>query len=296
MATVVKVEPVEEFNPVVIKLEPQNCTATPKVEPSREFMVILKKGSKRRKVEVKLEKDEEQKKDKLQCQFCNKQLTSRPSLIRHMRSFHLVELNMKLLECDFCGLKLKFKNSLTKHMNAKHEGGRIEQFICDHDGKSFDNRHKFLDHMRIHRAAKSCKICGDMVKYMKIHMKTHDKNLQNKCQHCSYATHSKRTFELHLRTHDNNRVKDLKCPYCDLKTDRKGDLKVHIETHNPNRTKFPCPACDYEATKKANLKAHIKIHDENRVGKFQCQLCNFKTNKKSHLTRHFMSHKTKLKV
>ena len=76
--------------------------------------------------------------------------------------------------CNECGKTFSCQGYLRKHVRQVHEKLSLPQHICDVCGKVCYGSAKFNAHVSTHTAvAESCKICGKLTKYLKIHIYHH---------------------------------------------------------------------------------------------------------------------------
>jgi KRAB domain-containing zinc finger protein len=252
------------------------------------------------------------------CKICDKKLTTKSHLIRHMLNVHRAEPGCEFFEYDFCGLRFVRKSFLIKHLKLKHEGGKIEEFQCDYDEKIFTSKSSLYCHMKnCHRAASNCKVCGKVVKDMKHHikmmhpvekttiackicnktfnnkelltrhLKTHNKQFE--CRVCKLRYPTAYHLKVHLKIHDNLLV--FQCKICSKSFNYAMSLMIHVKTHEKTREKsHQCEHCDYATDNKQLLKNHLKVHDKYRIKNLKCPKCEFATDTKSVIQRHIEIH------
>jgi KRAB domain-containing zinc finger protein len=252
------------------------------------------------------------------CKICNKKLSTKGNLIKHMQNVHRAEPDCKFFECDFCGMRCLRKSSFIRHLKLKHKNGKIEEFQCDYDGKIFTSKERLYLHMTgCHRVAAKCKMCEKEVKNMKSHIRmVHQvEKITVTCKICNKTFKNTQLLAKHLKTHN----RQFKCRICDRKFALSSQLKehmkvhedpltfqckicfkcfkysssltTHMKTHDQNRKKpHQCAHCDYKTDHKAGLKDHQKIHDKNRIKDLKCTKCDFATDNKSSLKKHTEIH------
>jgi hypothetical protein len=256
------------------------------------------------------------------CKICDKKLSTKYKLIKHMQNIHRAEPDCKFFECDFCGLRLLRKGSFVKHLKLKHEGGKIDEFQCDFDGKTYTSKPRLYGHMiACHHVASKCKICGIVVKDMKQHIKlvhrvkkitvackicnktyknefllarhlvTHNKQFE--CRICNRRYATAYELKIHLKIHNN--LREFECKICFKGFNHPTTLRRHVITHDQNRKKnlkksHQCEHCDYATCFKSCLKKHQKVHDENRIKSLKCPECDHTTDKKQSLRTHMQIH------
>jgi KRAB domain-containing zinc finger protein len=253
---------------------------------------------------------------RFRCKICDKKLTTKRGLIKHLQNVHQAEPDCDFFECDFCGLRCLKKGKFMRHLKLKHKGGKIEEFHCDYDGRIFTSKLKIYCHMKAsHRAASKCKICGREVKHMTIHIKKFHLAEEITCKICFKTYKNKETFAAHLKKQN----KQFKCRLCGQKYPIASQLKTHMKihknsrayqckiclksfktsssvtrhmkNHDQNRKKpHQCVHCDYKTDKKGSLKNHLKVHDKNRIKDLKCTKCDFATDSKHALQMHMEIH------
>jgi KRAB domain-containing zinc finger protein len=222
------------------------------------------------------------------CKICDKKLKTKTNLIRHMQNVHRAEPDCKFFECDFCSLRLLQKHFLIRHLKLKHEGGKIEEFQCDYDRKTFMLKSSLYTHMKnCHCAASKCEICGKVVKSMKEHIRLMHpvEKITVACKICSKGFKNKKVLAGHLKNHN----KQFECRVCNQKFGISSNLKKHLKIHD-NPGAFQCKICYKGFNQQSHLTSHLKVHDKNRIKDLKCTKCDYVTDNKQHLKNHINTH------
>jgi hypothetical protein len=251
------------------------------------------------------------------CKICDKKLSTKYYLVKHMQTVHRNEADFEYFECDLCGQKLQQKHFLVRHLKLKHEGNQINKFQCDFDDKIFVSKEKLKAHMKGHRAVSKCEICRKKVKYIKEHMKLIHfvEDITVACKICGKILKNKLTLKSHLKTHNKKfecrvcgqkfaflsrfkthlKIHDdpwaFQCQICFKKYNSSSSLSKHVSIHDNNRPKpYQCEHCDYATAIKTNFKNHLKVHDKNRIKDLKCSKCDYITDNSAYLKQHIETH------
>ncbi|KAG5669506.1 hypothetical protein PVAND_017393 [Polypedilum vanderplanki] len=117
------------------------------------------------------------------CRICERKLSSKKNLIRHMKQQHPSEISSKVYSCDHYN-----KHHLTNHLKT-HDKNREKNLKCN-----------------------QCDYKTDHLGSFKIHMQQHNPNrVKFPCLYCSYEATRRGSLKRHLKIqHDPNRIKHLK--------------------------------------------------------------------------------------
>jgi hypothetical protein len=298
----IKTEPVE------IKSEPEEAAASSSHEPTRDVKIdpemqrllcLNNDGIKKEPLgrtckkcgRITMVKNH---KCQIRCKICDKKLSSKGYMIRHMQSAHRAEPDCDYFECDFCGLRVLTKDGLITHLKLKHKGGKIEEFHCDYDGKIYSSKARLYHHMKeSHRAAAKCKICGKEDKRIQRHMRLFHPAEKNTfaCKICNKTYKNYEALGHHLKIHN----KHFECRVCDRKFATAFQLKAHSKIHENPRA-FQCKICYKSFNSSSYLWKHNKTHDQNRKKTRQCEHCDYATDTTQGLQKHFKIHHDKNRI
>jgi len=160
------------------------------------------------------------------CPECNKTLSNKGNLKKHIDTVHTDEKSFK---CSYCDASFKHNVTLNKH-EIKH----INSFICIHCNEKFDSQNLIEKHI-----ANQHKTLNTFI--------------------CPYPNCGKKfTLENYLRNHTQRHNKKYNCSYCEKKFSTERELIAHERTHTGE--KIPCTydGCDKTFVSKSNLSRHIK--------------------------------------
>ncbi|KAG5669505.1 hypothetical protein PVAND_017392 [Polypedilum vanderplanki] len=256
-----------------------------KIDADREFLLVLNDENQKNK-------SEKERKNFEVCSIWEKKLSSKNTLIQHMKQQHPNEISSKIYFCDHCPKKFLLKHRLISHLKLKHQKGKEIKFECDFDGKIFDSKAKIYYHMKAcHRnKIKECEICGKKMKNLDQHMSqvhtTVDQKFQ--CQICNKNYKNQKTLKIHLKTHN----KQHQCQTCGRKFSKLSEIKEHLKNHE-NQFAFRCEKCQKNFTSSSNLRKHLKTHNKNRIKNLKCNRCDYSTDNKHCLASHLKTHNEK---
>nr|XP_045624641.1 paternally-expressed gene 3 protein-like isoform X1 [Procambarus clarkii] len=132
------------------------------------------------------------------CYICNKVLSSRGNLAKHLV---LHNLNKPWM-CEMCGMGFNAKRDHHHHYLQRHTNERPN--ICKVCGKGYVDSNYLLEHMVFHRQERpfSCDICGKLFRTSKCvvrHKKRHEKERHFTCALCFKSFAVKTDLTSHIR-------------------------------------------------------------------------------------------------
>lgn len=208
------------------------------------------------------------KSTKMVCDLCPKFFFGRQNIIKHLKFVH----DVKKLICNVCGYKAFTKFSLKNHKNShavkvETETNLVkkkppEKFMYSAEVKSLARKgNEDLRKTDPH----TCCFCQKVFSsrnHLKGHMETaHCKSTKMSCDLCSKLFYDRRTLERH--TAFVHGEKKFTCNVCDFVTASKFSLKTHKLTHT---AKVECPVCNKPVS---SLKKHMRAHEP----KESCPIC-----------------------
>lgn len=117
-----------------------------------------------------------------------------------------------------------------------------------------------------------CHICGKTRRYLKEHIKTHDKTRAVKCDLCGKKYVDNESYERHVRR-KHRMEKPHQCVICKKRFFRKFDLKTHSDSKHQSsglsneEKKFECKICGKRFTLKGFLENHKQNEHKCEFGK-----------------------------
>ena len=179
--------------------------------------------------------------EKLKCEICFQQFTSKDKLKSHNNDIHMLG---KLKRCSHCDFKTEQTGwaCLKDHIDAKHPDSSERRHICKQCNSSFIYEHTLTRHKLTHneKIKHVCDICG--AEYLSIqnfreHMlfKHNSKDATSLvCEICGFSTISRLKLSVHI--HAKHAVgKHKQCTFCDFKTPWSQKLQIHIDVKHPEQ-------------------------------------------------------------
>lgn len=239
------------------------------------------------------------------CPTCDKRFSSDELLEKHVEKFHkrLYKCNLctktyvkafqlkihkkthtEIHKCADCGMKFQRLLSLQRHQIRSHSTAE-KSFTCDHCGKQYKLKSDILVHIiNAHSTDRQiCHICGRSVKYLKCHLRKHQKRNQKKfsCHLCRRKFASQTKLDNHLLMHEEV----LHCEKCGQECKGSMELARHRRAHQNNMKE--CKICG-KMLAKLHLRTHILTHAGLRP--YKCDICDTDFTQRSSLMRHRRNH------
>lgn len=231
-------------------------------------------------------------KERIMCDTCGK-LMNKDLLNDHIRMEHSgLTFEEMCYTCDLCGNRLKHRPSLLMHMKMFHLKQVNRERTCEVCGATFKNGQLVLCHKRkVHTdlyPMSQCQYCDYKTPYTskyKLHVMSHlgEAVLKHQCTICSRKFLQLRRLRDHMATHSDRR--DFVCNECGAAFKTNGALGVHVRgvhstqkgnnatlrrfftfhfTYNSSYSKgYECPVCSRSFGTNQNLRFHVtKQHPE----------------------------------
>ena len=235
-------------------------------------------------------------KQKLECQQCQKILSSKENLLLHISIIHN---GVKNFECLTCGRKFGYKKNLKKHIKAIHmkfeERNSNNAYKCDICEKTFDRKgnlkqhnlcaHSDLRPFKCDECPSTFKVRNHVTKHVK---QVHQNNRKYQCDLCPMKFKSKSALNSHKDSLHSD-LRTYKCDLCASAFKLKHSLKVHKESIHSDVRKYKCDLCPQQFKLNFNLTAHkLTVHTDLR--KYKCDTCEKTFKQNTNLRKHLKFH------
>ncbi|KAJ3644571.1 hypothetical protein Zmor_022294 [Zophobas morio] len=218
-----------------------------------------------------------------ECPVCKMKIKT-ANLTLHIER-HKIDLNETSdlkFKCNFCDKELLSKPALTRHVHTSHS--RSECPICKKNLSSSNLNH----HIRRHaRATTVCEVCGLTVKTIdiKYHMMCHS-SVVYKCDFCDKEFKRKNNKVLHERREHKGEA-NFVCETCGKRFYSAPYLKRHISAIHLKLKPFACNNCDLSFSTRNSLRTHSRQHTDERP--YKCDYCGEGFKQKVSLKSHLRS-------
>ncbi|GFY44339.1 hypothetical protein TNIN_78301 [Trichonephila inaurata madagascariensis] len=175
--------------------------------------------------------------------------------------YNCMNTKEKSFQCGVCEKKLSSKQALVRHMHL-HTG--THPYRCSVCWKGFNQSSTLNEHLRTHSGEKPfhcnmCQKCFSKSSNLNEHIRTHTGEKPFHCNVCQKRFTHLSTLKEHIRRHTGE--KPFHCYICQKCFSGSSNLTVHIRTHTKEKP-FQCPLCKKKFSKNNYLKTHIRKHNE----------------------------------
>lgn len=194
-------------------------------------------------------------------------------------------------QCTVCQKVLSSKAHLKRHMLTHTEEA---PFKCKHCDEEFDTLAKRRRHVQSTHVKRDVKYDCDKCNYstytkgcFTTHLKRHVKQYTLFCEECNVGFFNNTELTTHdIKFHNSQ---PFQCALCNDLFTSKGNLYSHIKSHDPNNS-FVCEICGRTYKKNNSYKRHIARSHLGLTTKAQCEVCQRVLSSKEHLRRHMLTH------
>ncbi|XP_040287696.1 zinc finger protein 260-like [Bufo bufo] len=170
------------------------------------------------------------------CNKCGKSFSHQETLTLHYRNHQRYSANTTTSE-------LKDKQCLRSSLKHVHNGSQGRVFPCSVCGKSFNQKHTLINHLRIHSGERpySCSVCGKSFiqkQHLTKHVRLHTGERPYSCQECGRSFSLKHNLTTHQRIHTGERP--YACKQCGKRFNRRGILRSHERIHLHEAAQTSC--------------------------------------------------------
>ncbi|XP_075703692.1 uncharacterized protein LOC142689481 [Rhinoderma darwinii] len=166
------------------------------------------------------------------CSKCGKGYSHQETLTLHQRSHQRYSSTITTAP------EMKDKQRLRGALI--HSGCQLRVFPCSVCGKSFNQKHTLINHLRIHSGERpyACPVCGKSFiqkQHLTKHVRLHTGERPYSCQECGRSFSLKHNLTTHQRIHTGERP--YACSQCGKSFNRRGILRSHERIHLQHRRK-----------------------------------------------------------
>ncbi|XP_073407843.1 uncharacterized protein [Dendrobates tinctorius] len=159
------------------------------------------------------------------CTKCEKRFSHHETLILHQRSHQRHSIPMTVAPDLKC---------LGGNLKREHCEDQGRAFPCSVCGKSFNQKHTLINHLRIHSGERPypCPTCGKSFiqkQHLTKHVRLHTGERPYSCQECGRSFSLKHNLTTHQRIHTGERP--YACNLCGKRFNRRGILLSHGRIH-----------------------------------------------------------------
>ncbi|KAH8361043.1 hypothetical protein KR200_002483 [Drosophila serrata] len=234
-------------------------------EPEEQILVVDSDFQKQPKAKISRNHHRKSENPTLQCQICEKQLSTKHSFKYHMQLHGTATPYV----CRICGESFKTRNAHDGHVTL-HDPNNPNR--CSTCGKVYRQASSLRSHMLTHSGIKpfECTICGKRLTQRsgyKKHMLTHTGEKPHYCEICGRSFRYSSNLIAHKRCHSQE--KPHQCQVCHKRSFGSiSELNRHMLVHSSERP-FSCSECGKSFKRQVSLGLHQQSHKtgRNKCGK-----------------------------
>ncbi|XP_017030089.1 zinc finger protein 311 [Drosophila kikkawai] len=238
-------------------------------EPAEESLEVSSELPKPPKKAISRKQCRKPQTPSLQCQICDKQLSTSNSFKYHMQLHGTATPYV----CRICGESFKTRNAHDGHVTL-HDPNNPNR--CSTCGKVYRQASSLRTHLLTHSGIKpfECTVCGKRLTQRsgyKKHMLTHTGEKPHGCDICGRSFRYSSNLIAHKRCHSQE--KPHQCQVCHKRSfGSTSELNRHMLVHSSARP-FACGECGKSFKRQVSLGLHQQLHKEgrNRCGKVVAQ-------------------------
>ena len=254
-----------------------------------------------------------------ECHLCNKKLSCKSSVKRHIQTVHhfiksykcrhcdftcaqlenlkthtkIVHYEIKIHKCQFCDYASNEPGVLKKHIHNVHyriKENKKSEFCeyIDSIQRNLNNNTDSAFYPSVKLKIYKCKFCDEIFSkkgYLTNHMRRVHNEIKNyECSLCDFTSSYQQGLKNHVyRVH--NKLKSYKCQFCHYVCSQNGDLNKHINSVHLRIKNHKCHICDYVCSQQGDLNKHVNsVH--YLIKKHQCHICGYSCAQQGDLKKH----------
>ncbi|XP_046802981.1 zinc finger protein 91-like [Lucilia cuprina] len=205
---------------------------------------------------------------------CDRKFSSRYHIVEHIR----LHMDPNAYRCDVCGRCSTNSRNLAKHIKELHsEEGERRGLECPTCLKILANKNSLRVHLETHETNLNyiCRECGKG--FPSEQKRTlHERYVHNAsliCDQCGKTLHNHYAMKQHLLQHAGVQKRKWPCDLCSVELNSRSGLKRHKQLiHQDGSTVYVCSECGKVASSEIALLTHKRnVHISGR--KHKCTLC-----------------------
>ncbi|XP_045448628.1 zinc finger protein 266-like [Melitaea cinxia] len=230
-----------------------------------------------------------------QCKTCNRGFFTELALKNHFWTHYNDNRVIKSQKCATCGDTFEYKSELMLHLKKHRTAGMCK--IC---GRVFRTERNLAAHLAAHTSSSSksytCKVCGrsyNTSSNLKTHSVTHSSERPYKCPYCKKCFKRNQDLKFHINQHTG--AKPYKCPFCEKSFASSGNCYSHKNRMHPGRRvegkkRRPVVSRENKSLQLASLVPKAPLTSIKACLKYQCTLCDHSFVRRDNYTYHMYQH------